>query len=434
MSRYWFTALAAAGLLASPQVFAAVSEAEIREVREQLAALSERLDALETENAELRSVQAQDAEAIADVQTNLEEVQKAAAPVVADSWTDRISLDGDFRYRYEVIDAEDSSTRRRNRIRARTNVRAEVSDDVEIGFGLATGGDDPVSTNQTLGGGGSSKRVSLNLAYADWEPVDGLHIIGGKFKNPLHRVGKQALLWDGDWTPEGFSLTYERSWYFINGFGSFLESDTRGSNDTFSWGAQFGASGEFAGATLTGGLSYYAIKTQGEQTTFGDPTDPGDYFGNTAVQADGQPCGTTPDTDCFYLNDYLLTEVFGEAKFALGDWPAVVFANYVKNSDASDNDTGWTIGTRIGQTKDRGEFEFSYFYADKEADAMLGLLTDSDFGGGGTDNRGHFFKLNYGVSKGWVIGAQYFINETDISSGQKNDYNRLMLDAQWKWK
>ena len=426
MSRYWFTTLAVAGLLASPQVFAEVSEADFQELREQLAVLSERLEALAAENAELRNAQAQDAGAIAEV--------RESATTASDSWTDRIRLDGDFRYRYEVIDAEGSSTRRRNRIRARTNVRADVADDVEIGFGLATGGDDPVSTNQTLGAGGSSKRVSLNLAYADWEAVDGLHIIGGKFKNPIYRVGKQALMWDGDWTPEGLALTYKRDWFFTNAFGSFLESDTKNDNDTFAWGAQFGATGEFAGAKLTGGLAYFSIETQGETTTFGDATDPGDFFGNTAVQADGQPCGTTPDTICVYLYDYLLTQVFAEATFDLGGWPTAVFADYVNNSDAADDDSGWTVGARIGQTKDRGQFQFSYFYADKGADALLGLLTDSDFGGGGTDNRGHFFKLNYGVNKSLVVGAQYFINETDISSGARNDYNRLMLDAQWKWK
>ena len=44
------------------------------------------------------------------------------------------------------------------------------------------------------------------------------------------------------------------------------------------------------------------------------------------------------------------------------------------------------------------------------------------------------FKVDYGITRNWVIGAQYFINETDVSSGAKSDYNRLMLDAQWKWK
>jgi hypothetical protein len=189
--------------------------------------------------------------------------------VATDNWSDRIRLDGDFRYRYERTDPEGSDTRRRNRIRARVNVKADLADDLEVGFGLATGGDDPVSTNQTLGGGGSSKDVSLNLAYADWEVMDGLHLIGGKFKNPLYKAGKQALMWDGDWTPEGIAMSYKRDWYFVNAIGTFLESDSRRGNDAFSWGAQFGATGEFAGARLTGGVAYYSIPTQGDTTTFG---------------------------------------------------------------------------------------------------------------------------------------------------------------------
>ena len=65
---------------------------------------------------------------------------------------------------------------------------------------------------------------------------------------------------------------------------------------------------------------------------------------------------------------------------------------------------------------------------------MLGLITDSDFAGGGTDSTGHFLKLNFGVNKTWTVGAQYFINEIDVVSGSKSDYNRLMIDTQWKWK
>ena len=433
MKKLLFPTLAI-GLLVSPASFGAVSDAEIEALREQLALVSQRLEELAAENEELRRAQGESATAIAEVQTSVAEVTSAGIPAAEESWADRIRLDGDFRYRYERIDPEGSDTRRRNRIRARANIRADVSDDIEVGFGLATGGDDPVSTNQTLGAGGSSKDVRLNLAYADWEVIDGLHLIGGKFKNPMYRVGKQALMWDGDWTPEGIGMAWKRDWFFVNAIGTFLESDSRRGNDSFSWGAQFGASGEFAGAKLKGGVAYYSIPTKGQTTTFGDPSDPGDFFGNSAVQADGQPCGTDPGETCVYVYDYMLAQVFAEAAFELGGWPTTVFADFVNNGDASNNDTGWTIGTRVGQAKNRGQFQFSYLYADKEADALLGLLTDSDFAGGGTDNRGHFFKFDYGVSKNWTIGAQYFINETDVSSGAKRDYNRLMLDAQWKWK
>ena len=135
-----------------------------------------------------------------------------------------------------------------------------------------------------------------------------------------------------------------------------------------------------------------------------------------------------------YRYDYMLTEVFAEASFDLGSIPVSIFGNYVTNSDAPEDDTGWLLGTHIGQAKDRGQWQFSYAYADKEADAVLGLLTDSDFAGGGTDNKGHWLSVNWGVNKHWTIGAQYFINETDIASGAASDYDRLMIDTQWKWK
>ncbi len=427
--KYLLPLIAAAGVAIPHSTSAAVSDEDFQELREQLAAVSARLEQLAAENAELRKAQEQSATAIADVETTV-----ADMPEAKESWSDRIKLDGDFRYRYERFDIEGSGTRNRNRIRARTNVKADVTDDIEVGFGLATGGDDPVSTNQTLGGGGSSKGVVLNLAYANWEVTDGLNLIAGKFKNPLTRVGGQPLTWDGDWTPEGLALKYKRDWFFANALGTFLESDTRKSNDKFFFGGQLGATANVGDVKLTGGVGYYSIPSAGNETTFGDTTDPGDFFGNTAVEESGLPCGTTPGAACVYLYDYDLTQVFAEASFNVGDWPMLVFADVVTNSDADDDDLGWTIGTKIGQAKNRGQMQFTYYYAEKEADSMLGLVADSDFGGGGTDSKGHWLQFNVGINKSWTIGAQYFINEIDVASGNKRDFDRLMIDMQWKWK
>jgi len=204
MKRILFWAVVASIALA-PAAFAAVSDEDFAELREQLEAISARLEELAAENAELRASQNQADAAISQVETAVSEI-----PADSESWPDRIKIDGDFRYRFESIDLEGSDVRTRNRIRARTNIKAQVSNNIEVGFGLATGGDDPVSTNQTLGEGGSSKEVNLNLAYVDWQATDGLHLLAGKFKNPLTRVGGQALVWDGDWTPEGLALKYQR--------------------------------------------------------------------------------------------------------------------------------------------------------------------------------------------------------------------------------
>lgn len=413
---------------------AAVSDEQFEQVQQQLALMSERLDKLEAENKELRAAQGQVAVAVDEVENNLAAVQNADFSVPEETWSDRVSLDGDFRYRYESIGVEGEQTRQRNRIRARTNVRAQVSDRTEIGFGIATGGDDPVSTNQTLGGGGSSKEDVLNLAYANWKVTDQLQLVAGKFKNPLTLSGKQALMWDGDWTPEGLGFKYSNGAFFANGFGTYLESDSSRSNDSFAWAGQLGMQGQLGGAKLLAGIGYYSIETAGKSTTFGDPTDPDDFFGNTAIQPGGLPCGTIADIECVYRYDYMLTEVFAEASFDVGEVPVTVFGDYVNNDDAPGNDTGWMLGTRVGQAQDRGQWQFTYYYAEKEADAMLGLLTDSDFGGGGTDSKGHWMQVNWGVNKHWTIGAQYFINDVDVSSGSSRDYDRLMIDMQWKWK
>jgi hypothetical protein len=427
-----FLFLALAAILITPAIASAeVSDDDIQQLRDQLAALSSRLDELAAENAELKASQLESKTAIEAVEIA---VAEAPAPVAAaESWPDRIVLDGDFRYRYERISPEGDRTQQRNRIRARSNIKAKVADNIDVGFGLATGSDDPVSTNQTLGGGGSSKSIALNLAYVDWEVIDGLNLIAGKFKNPLARVGGQPLSWDSDWTPEGLALNYSRDWFYVNALGSYLESDTRRGNDNFSWGGQVGAKTTVGNVSVTGGIGYYSIPTKGEETTFGDTSDPGDFFGNTAVEPGGAACGTT-GADCVYLYDYDLTQLFAEASFEVGSWPMSVFFDYFTNSDASDNDTAWTLGAKLGQAKDRGQMQFTYYYAEKEADSMLGLLVDSDFGGGGTDSKGHWLQINYGLSKNWTIGAQYFINEVDIASGSSSDYDRLMIDTQWKWK
>ncbi|MGI9342102.1 MAG: putative porin [Gammaproteobacteria bacterium] len=417
--------------LSSPVAMAAVSDADFAALRADLAALAQRFEALAAENAQLK----QQGQQTAMVAQEAKSTAVAAQESSGGGWTERVTMDGDFRYRFENIDVEGKDDRNRSRIRARANIRASLPQNTEVGFGLATGGDDPVSANQTIGSGGSSKNIRLNLAYAKWNAGEGLNLIAGKFKNPLVRVAKNPLMWDGDWTPEGLALTYERDWFFLNALGTWLDSDSSGGNTNFSWGGQIGATGELGGVALKGGVGYFAIKTKGDTTYFGDPTDPGDFFGNTAVEVGtGLSCGTTTGTTCVYLFDYLLTEVFGEATFDMFGFPTVVFFDATNNSDPSANDTSWKLGTRIGKTKDRGQAQFSYWYAEKEADGVFGLLTDSDWAGGGTDNEGHFLKLAVGINKQWAIGAQYFINELNVSSGTKTDYNRLMLDTQWKWK
>ena len=81
---------------------------------------------------------------------------------------------------------------------------AKVTDQLNTIFGLASGGSDPRSTNQTFQDSFSSKGIQLDLAYAEYKPVKGVKLLGGKFKNPIWRPSD--LLWDSDINPEGGAI------------------------------------------------------------------------------------------------------------------------------------------------------------------------------------------------------------------------------------
>ena len=83
---------------------------------------------------------------------------------------------------------------------------------------------------------------------------------------------------------------------------------------------------------------------------------------------------------------------------------------------------------------EKGTWDLTYFYEKLEADATVGLLADSDFGGGGTDVKGHVFSGTYAFHKNWNFKATYFINEIDLAANNNTDYERLMLDLNFKFQ
>ncbi len=423
-----FLAIACMTLPATPDALAATNDSEIDELRTQLMALAERLDTLEQSNQQLRAAndelrQASQSNAAAAAQAT-ETADLAVARVEeagsASSWADKISWAGDFRYRYENIDIEGVDDRNRNRIRARAALTARISDDLKVGLGVATGGTDPVSANQTLGGGGSTKDIGLDLAYFDWSGLENTHIIGGKFKNILQPAGKNSMLWDSDWRPEGVAFTWQGDLFYAGGIGTWLEGDSRRSTQ-FAWLAEAGVRLNMGDKVkMRFGISYHEIDAKGRASVFGDD----DFFGNSSVEILGQSV---------YRYDYHGLEVQGEIGFELFDLPVLAFGDYVKNQEAGEFDTGYVFGLKVGSAKAKGTWDLSWAWEDLEADAALGLLVDSDFGGGGTDARGHIFKGKYALKKNVTAGFTYFINEIDGDLGTERDFNRLMVDFAFKY-
>lgn len=410
----WPIVLVLAGAILSSQGRADVDGEEIAQLREQIRILSARLDRLET-------AARTDAGEDARVETDLnQEIVRLVNERFAESWTQRVRWKGDFRYRYENIDVEGVDDRNRQRIRARAQMEAKIGDDTRVGFGLASGGQDPVSTNQTLGAGGSSKDINLNLAYFQWNGISNTGIVGGKFKNLLYRPGGNGLLWDGDWNPEGMAFQWNNGRFFASGIGTWVESDSDTLNQEFSYGGQAGWSLTPAeGVDLILGVGYYRFDTAGSASFFGDADD---FFGNTF----------DPET-LVYLHDYHEVEAFLELNFDFFEHPMSLFGDYVTNLEADQNDTAYAFGVKTGNAKVRGSWDFSVTYQDLEADAVLGLLTDSDFGGGGTNARGYILNAAYAFRENWNAQFTYFINEIGIDSGEPRDFDRLQLDLNFKY-
>ena len=94
---------------------------------------------------------------------------------------------GDFRLRYESSnrDNDKSDERNRGRYRFRLGMLTKVNEQVNVGFGLASGGSDPRSTNQTFGNSFETPDIRLDYAYASYKPFEWLRLVGGQFENPL---------------------------------------------------------------------------------------------------------------------------------------------------------------------------------------------------------------------------------------------------------
>ncbi|MDZ7784969.1 MAG: putative porin [Halioglobus sp.] len=406
-------ALLAALGMSGTSVQAHVSEAEWAQFKAEFAAMARRVSALEAENealqaASLNAVPVEDLDA---------RIAAASGANRRSARSERISWAGDFRYRAERIDEQGVNERDRNRIRARAALTARTSDSIEVGLGLASGGDSPISTNQTLGGNSSTKDLRLDLAYLQWSGLANTELTGGKFRNPFYRVQGSGLIWDSDVRPEGIGLAWDSGPFFATASYSFLESDSRAGDDAI-WGLQLGARVSPRPALrLETAIKYLDIPAKG-RVAF-DPGEP-DFFGNSSMVVDGRQV---------YAIDYKLLNASLNLEFALREFPVSLFADFVTNEDARELDTGYLAGLVLGPLQPAGKWRLRYQYQDLEADATFGLLADATFAGGGTDGRGHKFVARYDIDDRWYVAATYFDNQRGVDLGDDTDYRHFIFDT-----
>ena len=362
-------------------------------LKQQIARLAERLDNLESKKAPKNKKS------------------------VKNSILDRLSFKADFRERYEIIDQEGKDERDRNRLRLRAAMKMKIDDSLSFTLGMATGGDDPVSTNQTLDTASSTKDIRLDLAHFDYKFNDSLSLTGGKMKNPFYKPGKTPAFWDSDLNPEGFALRFKSGNTKGTLVGFSLE-ERKADSDTYMLGAQVTHDFKISDSSkFIAGVGYYNYTS----------------LKGFATLYDSKPRGNSVDVDGNYLTDFNIAEIIIEYKTKVGGQPLSFFGNIHKNTAADKLDTSIVYGVNYGKVKAAGSWKVGLSFIDNEADSVIGLFNDSDFAGGNTDSKGFLFKYGYGIKKNLSFGLAYISSEFGQSQSEQTEYNRLQLDLKMKF-
>ena len=332
----------------------------------------------------------------------------------AESWATKVKVKGDIRLRYQYQDTDGGNARSRGRYRARIGIVGKPVDNFEAGIGIASGGDDPRSTNETFDDTFETKDARMDYAYLQYTK-GGLEAIGGKFKRQRYLYQTTDLMWDGDVNPEGFATKYTMK----NAYGSayaaagILVLDEEGglSDDPFMYYGQIGQ--KFKSGNIYGQIAgmYYALS---------------DYHflnddGSTAFNNGEHSAGTNTDDN------------FGGLGFSaeLGtktDFGKISFITDYTNNLATntEEDTAYAVGLKWK----KGKWKAKYIYADLAHNSVPDFLPDSDRFNGDTGIKGHEFAVGYKVNKRVSLGLDFYATQDDVT---KADQEILQLDLKMKF-
>lgn len=396
------------------------------------------------------------------------------------SWLDSLKWSGDFRLRTEFFDngdqrddklrpnGRDNVDRWRFRYRLRLQLDATYQEWAKVGVRLASGAaDDPVSTNQSFDKTFQKKPIFVDAAFVTVSPPgwDWLKVTGGKMDIPIWQPRfNSPMVYDFDVTPEGVAEQISRSfgdkeqYRLFGNFGQFAVKEISGAaRDPALYDFQGGAEVKFGAdpknprlrLTVAGGYQFtgnLATKQPNKDSKVGDSPNRGNYV------------FTSGSTTNFY-DEFAITYVRGEAALLLSERPFLgtpavltLSGEWLENcgnryADLDPRATdGWTIQAAFGDAKKKGQWQVAYQYKYLEADAVWDAITDSDWGTGGTDRKGHVVKATYNLQDWWQLGFTAFITEKISNrsnanthftvgsvNGEDNGLLRIQVDSVFKF-
>ena len=341
-------------------------------------------------------------------------------------WVQNTKIKGDLRLRYQWEDKHDAPDRHRGRYRFRLGLETKVNEAVKVAAGLATGGDDARSTNQTMCDGFSTPDIRLDYAYAEWMATSWLTLKAGKIKSIKKVIFRPSdLLWDSDINPEGGSLLLSKRMnncdLFMNTGFWVLDESSSDASDPFMWVIQPGFKYKFDERThiKMAVAGYIFDNVKGATLTNGDDNS-GKYNTLEKGLLKYNYNSIAPSIEMGFK------EPFGGLIPYLA-----VFGDYVHNPDPSEENNGYLFGIKFGdeKVKDQGQWQAKYMYRHLEKDAWIDIFPDSDAYSGHTDVKGHEVTFTYGIGKNVALGIDYYYMERIKGTGR-----RSLLQIDWKIK
>ena len=355
-------------------------------------------------------------------------------------WAQKMKLKGDVRLRHQYERRKNSAeSRSRLRARYRLGLISNITNNVEAGAGLASGGDDPRSTNQTLEDSFETPDIRLDYVYGQWKVRDDMKIIGGKFPFKDYLWTPADMLWDSDITTDGIALNYaptlteEISPFFNAGFLSITENGAVDRADPFLTYFQGGLKYQKGMADAAVASTYYAFNAlKGTCPDWSRGTNSGITSVTTATGA----CNTgslTYDYDSVGVSsEFGLKKPFGGLPLGI-DSRIAFFGDFIYNPDPESENAGWAFGVKFGSEalKTPGDWQMKYARVVLELDAWPDFMPDSDRLGGNTNVISHEAALEYIWKENITLGIDYYNSDNLI--GAKNREQLVQGDVVFKF-
>jgi Putative porin len=405
------------------------------------------------------AVEANEAKAAKEKEQAATEKALASIPPLPE-WVKMVTLFGDVRVRNESFFQDGTNDRIRQRFRLRFGAKVKPTDEMELGFKLASGDpDDPISNNVTFSGDFTFKDINIANAYIKLTPYKSINLerpwvtlMGGKFDQPMYvPPSPNMLVWDKDLTPEGFfeSLkVVDAKDGMLRGvalnLGQWIFQENSNTGEAAIYGFQGVGNLAFGNVQWNIGVADYEFvdpssiavdRNTNSQlkitntVTLSDGTVVGGRLVSPGEDEEGNPIDIVKLNNGFNVLDIGTDLVIPTGFPAL---PLRPFGNFANNTKASNKDNGYQGGLMIGNNKDACDYFFTYAYEYLETDAVISAFSDSDFGrDGGTNTKAHILQAGYVVWKNLSLLSTAWIDKPvdDVAGRNSNTDVRWQVDV-----